>query len=493
MAGVGFELKKLFTARTAAGHIKAYTYSAIITTGPFALLTGMVLALQFLFGCYEVAAEDSRIFVAAVVYAFVFSQILSSGFTLVMTRYLADSLSIGRYQDITASLFGLGAILTTIGGVAAGVFFWDKPLPLMTKWLAYLFFAQLLLVWTESVYLTAVKKYKRLLLSYLAGVVVSILLAWWFLDASWLPAEQAGLLAMDIGMGLIALLFLLHITAYFGLPSAGMNFAFLSYFERHWRLFLIALSYTLGLFLPNILIWQGPHGVEVAGTFRYDPVYDIVTFYAFLSILPLMMMFVVSVETNFYERYAMYFSHITRKGNFREIDDARKDLLHTLWFELYHIIEFQLVFTLIFLALGSYVLAGAGITYSQVNMYDVILFGAFFTGLLQLIYILLIYFDYQRDVLLVAGVFFISNLVLGLAGLLVLGEKSYGFTFFLSAVISFLTGFARLNHFSKRINYLVFCSQPVFYHPTRGWLTRLVQHLYGERYVDIEQGKEGQA
>ena len=41
MAGVGFELKKLFTARTAAGHIKAYTYSAIITTGPFALLTGM--------------------------------------------------------------------------------------------------------------------------------------------------------------------------------------------------------------------------------------------------------------------------------------------------------------------------------------------------------------------------------------------------------------------------------------------------------------------
>ena len=78
MAGVGFELKKLFTARTAAGHIKAYTYSAIITTGPFALLTGMVLALQFLFGCYEVAAEDSRVFVASVVYAFVFSQILSS-------------------------------------------------------------------------------------------------------------------------------------------------------------------------------------------------------------------------------------------------------------------------------------------------------------------------------------------------------------------------------------------------------------------------------
>ena len=493
MAGVGFELKKLFTARTAAGHIKAYTYSAIITTGPFALMTGMVMAVQLLFGYYGIPAEASRIFVASVVYAFVFSQILSSGFTMVLTRYLADSLSLGRYQDVTASLLGLGSILTAAGGVAAGCFFWGKPLSLVTKWLGYLFFAQLLLVWAESVYLSAVKQYKRLLLSYLAGVFVSIGLAWYFLASAWLPAEQAGLLAMDIGMGLIVLLFLLHITAYFGMPQQGMNFAFLSYFERHWRLFLIASFYATGLFLPNILIWQGPQGVEVAGTFRYAPIYDIVTFYAFLSILPLMMMFVVSVETNFYERYAVYFSHITRKGNFREIDDARKDLLHTLWFELRHIVEFQLVFTLIFLALGSYVLAGAGITYSQVNMYDVILFGAFFTGLLQLIYILLIYFDYQRDVLIVSSIFLLSNLILGLAGLRVFGEQSYGFTFFVSATISFLAGFERLSHFAKRINYLVFCSQPVFYRPTQGWLTRLVQKMYGERYVNLERGKEENA
>ena len=52
MAGVGFELKRLFRARTAAGHIKAYSYSAIVTPGPFALLTSMVLAIQMLFQIY---------------------------------------------------------------------------------------------------------------------------------------------------------------------------------------------------------------------------------------------------------------------------------------------------------------------------------------------------------------------------------------------------------------------------------------------------------
>ena len=486
MAGVGFELKKLFTARTAAGHIKAYSYSAIITAGPFALMTSMVLAVQSLFAYYGVADASSQLFVASVVYAFVFSQIFSAGFIMVLTRYLADSLSLERFKDITASLFGMGAILTVLGAVVAGAFFWHKPLPLLTKWLGYLFFAELLLAWTESVYLSAVKRYSRLLVSYLAGVLLSVFLVWLFLGYVDLQPEQSGLLAMDMGMGLINLLFLLHITSYFGLSGDGQNFAFLPYFERHWRLFLTATFYMLGLFLPNMIIWQSDWGVLVGGTYLYSPVYDVVTFYAFLSILPLMTMFVVTVETNFYERYAHYFAYITQKGNFREIDDARKDLLHTLWFELRHIVEFQLVFTLVALAIGNYLLSWSGITYNQVNMYNVLLFGAFFTGLLQLVYILLVYFDHQKSVLSLSVVFLLVNLVLGVWGLYYGGSYSYGFTFFLAAALSFIWAFNKLNHFAKRINYLVFCSQPVFYRPTNGFLTKLTLWLYGDAYVNLE-------
>ena len=54
MAGVGFELRKLFQAKTMTGHVKAYSYSAIITAGPFALMTGMVLAVQLLFAYYGI-------------------------------------------------------------------------------------------------------------------------------------------------------------------------------------------------------------------------------------------------------------------------------------------------------------------------------------------------------------------------------------------------------------------------------------------------------
>ena len=67
MAGVGFELKKLFRARTATGHLRAFSYSAIITSGPFLLLTGMVLGIQMLFLMTGVSDEEQGLFVASVV------------------------------------------------------------------------------------------------------------------------------------------------------------------------------------------------------------------------------------------------------------------------------------------------------------------------------------------------------------------------------------------------------------------------------------------
>ncbi|MBQ9364555.1 MAG: exopolysaccharide Pel transporter PelG [Schwartzia sp.] len=488
MAGVGFELRKLFADRTAVGQIKAYSYSAVITAGPFALLTLMVLVVQAFYSFFDVDESTREQFVAYIVYAFIFSQVISSGFTMVLTRYIADCLSVARWNDVTASMLGMGAILSIIGGVIVTIYYWGTPLPFLSKILAYLFFALLMFVWTEGVYLSAIKRYMRLMLGYAGGMVTSSIMMYVLLKYAddYFSADQAGLLALVIGMTVIAIAFLLLVTAHFGLPNGALNFAFLPYFERHYRLFFSSFFHMLGTFIPNMIIWFGPLGVVAGNSHRYAPVYDILTFYAFLSILPMMMLFVVAVETNFYEKYSLYFTAVTRKGNFHAIDNARRNLLHTMWFELRHVVEYQLVFTLVWLALGSYLLNFAGITYAQINMFNVILFGTFFVGILQLIYILLIYFDYQKDVMIISLLYVILNVVLGLVGFEFIGEMSYGFTFFLAAAISCAVGLWRLNHFAKRINYFVFCSQPVFYRPPNGILTKFTLWLYGERYVNLE-------
>lgn len=492
MAGVGFELKKLFSARTVIGNLRAYSYTAAITAGPFALLTGMVLGVQVLFHLYGVdTGESANIFTAAIVYAFIFSQILTAGFTMVITRYVTDCIFVHHYRDVSSSLWGMSAILVVIGSIAGLLFYWGKPLELLTRVLGYLCFIQLLPAWLGTIYLTAVKRYKTLLIGYLSGVVLAVGMAAMLLGLGWLLPEQSGLLAMNLGIFLMDLAFFLQITQYFGLPRDGEMFAFLPYFEKHGRLFLFSFFYMAGLFTPNILIWQGSWGVLVGGTYLYAPVYEIVTFYAFLSILPTMMLFAVSVETRFYEAYAVYFHYILQKGNFRQIDDARRRLLKVLWFELQHIVEYQLVFTLVFLALGNYLLSGAGLDYNQVTMYNVLLFGAFFTGLLQVFCVLLLYFDNQQGAMPVAGCYFGANLVLGFIGLIWGGPETYGFTFFLASLAAFLLGIHKLSDFSQHINSFVYCGQPVFYQPPQGPLTRLTQWLYGEHYVNLDRTGRG--
>lgn len=133
MAGVGFELKKLFKARTATGKLKAYSASLVITTGPFILLAGMMLTIQGLFAKAQVPQSESLLFIGTTVYAFVFSQILSSGFVTAQTRYLADCLSEKRYGDITASLFGINALLLGLGALAAFLFYLPVPFPGWTR------------------------------------------------------------------------------------------------------------------------------------------------------------------------------------------------------------------------------------------------------------------------------------------------------------------------------------------------------------------------
>ena len=335
----------------------------------------------------------------------------------------------------------------------------------------------------------AVKRYKKLLLGYLSGVLLTAAVAVLLIGQPWLLPEQSGLLAMNCGLLLIDLVFFVQITQYFGLPRGGQMFAFLPYIERHWRLFLVSLCYMTALFIQNIIIWQGPWGVRVAETWTYVPVYDIVTFYAFLSILPTMMLFVVSVETLFYTAYAQYFHYILQKGDFRQIATARRKLLQVLWFELEHVAEYQLVVTLVCLALGNYLLSGTGLNYNQVTMYNVLIFAAFFTGLLQVFCVLLLYFDAQRGVLPVAVLYLGLNVVLGLLGLWYGGPVSYGFTFFAASLVAFLLSVRQLSDFSRHIDYFVYAGQPLFYRPPQGPLTRLTRWLYGDAYAEMEVTK----
>lgn len=486
MAGVEFELKKLFRARTAAGKLKAYSWSLIITTGPFVLLASMVLFIQLLFAWLAVPESQSDLFIGTTVYAFIFSQLLASGFVAVQSRYLADCLSEKKYGDMTASLFGVQAILLVLGALAGLIFYAGSPLPWPDQLLGYLFFSELLLIWSQGVYLTAVRRFKNLIWGYLAGAGIGVAVAAVLLFQTALPAGRCATLGVVCGLGVIVLSLYLSIFAYFGLPGQGRVFWFLPYLDRHWRVFLEACCYSLALFLPNLLIWQGPWSQVTAGTYRFAPVYDVITCYAFISILPLRTMFVVSAETEFYDRYAVYFDAIIHKGNYRDIEDARQVLLFTIWYELRKVMGFQFLFTLLFLAGGTYVLNLANVDYEASNLYNILLMAAFFTGVTEVVSILFLYFDAQPESLRLMALFLGLNLVLSGVGMYFFSTDSYGFTFFLASGAALFYGLHSLSRFADKLNYYIFCGQPVFYRPRQALMTKICRRLYPE--ADTEKG-----
>jgi len=193
--------------------------------------------------------------------------------------------------------------------------------------------------------------------------------------------------------------------------------------------------------------------------------------------LPVMVIFVTFTELHFYAKYATYFQLITEKGNFKEIADARADLLHVLWSELRNLIEIQLVFTIVFLALGNSLLPKIGLTYATLNMYNLIVLGAYCIGILQVIVTILLYVEDRRGAVGITFGFLVANIAFNYVSLQ-LGENTYGFGFFLAAFLALSLSLWRLWYFTKRIDYYVFCSQPVFRNMEPGWLARLTGRMY---------------
>ncbi len=483
MAGIGFELKKLFQEKSAAGYLKAYTYTAIVTAGPFVLMTGMILLVQIMFNIFDIGYAQKELYTLSIIYPFVFSHIISSGFSMLITRYLADLLYNENYDEIAPSLYGILSLTLFVGSILAIAFFWNKPLDIVLKFLTYTFFMQMIIIWIEGVYLSALKDYVKILKAYLIGAAVGVsfsLLVFYF---KFLPIIYGVLLAMNLGAFFTTFLLFAGIEKFFK-KNNYKNYLFLASFEEIQRLFFVNFFYTLSVYIPNIIVWQGPLGVENNGTYLYAPIYDVATFYAFLSILPVVIIFVVATEINFYEKYATCFMYITGKGNLREIENSCKDMLFVLWAELRNIFELQFVFSIIFIAVGNYIMPKLGNTGELISMYNLIVFAAYCTGMLQLITIFLLYFEDKMGALYVCSFFLFTNILFNIVGSIFFGEVSYGFTFFLSAFISLVVALWRLQFFAKRLIYFIFCSQPLFYKKKNGIFSKIAYWLHSQPEVE---------
>jgi uncharacterized membrane protein len=475
MAGIGFELKKLFKGSGFFSNLRAYAYSALVSLGPFILCTIVIVAIMQFLGYMDISFKDRELFIASVVYSFIFSQIIVSGFKMIITRFIADMLYGEKFEYIMPSLYGVLSITIPLSGIIGILFFWNSPLQFEIKLVSYLLFIELVIVFIMMEYLSTLKDYMKIVKSFLTGIGTILVLSFVFLQFTSLQPVFGLLLAMDLGFFTIIVSLMVFLKNFFG-KSANKYFEFVRHLDKYPALFFVALFYTLGLYIHNFLFWTSELGVRIGGTYIYAPAYDVPTFYAFLSIMPSMIVFVVSIETSFYDKYKAYYTLITGKGNLKDIENAKKDMTRTLWSEIRNIMELQLFFTLVFVAAGYYLLPKIGLSQLSVDIFDLLVIGAYFNIIMLIIILLLLYFEDRKGALFVSATFFASNLIFTYVTMHY-SENTYGLGFFLAALVSMILALIELLVYLKNINYHTFCGQPIIYKEKKGLFGRLVDAL----------------
>ena len=117
MAGIGFSLRKLFKDKSFFGYAKAYSWTGMVTTGPFVGTAALILGVQFLYTSFGISDFLRYLFIESLIYAFIFSHIVVSGFNMVITRYIADKMYEHDLKSILSSMFGVFSLVLAVGGI----------------------------------------------------------------------------------------------------------------------------------------------------------------------------------------------------------------------------------------------------------------------------------------------------------------------------------------------------------------------------------------
>ena len=92
MAGIGFELKRLFRRKGLFATMRAYGYAGIVCTGPMLLGVLLQVGILVLCGLWGVGRANQDLLVCMVTYTLLASLTLTSFFSMPVTRFLADML-----------------------------------------------------------------------------------------------------------------------------------------------------------------------------------------------------------------------------------------------------------------------------------------------------------------------------------------------------------------------------------------------------------------
>lgn len=460
MAGVGFELKKVFKDNSSLlTTMKGYSVTAVVTEGPMVLTVLLLFLLRFLMRKAGASYRDQEIFLFMITYVMIFSLIFSNTVLMFSDRFISDCIYKNELDKILPSFWGILFFLLVLGGGAALVYLLTLPVSLPFRAAALLQFSSMLALWVQIAFLSAVKQYLRILAGFVAGAVLALLVSVGLLHAGISPL-------MSVMWGAAAGFFLMMVFLLTQLlrcyPQGNFQlFSFFPALDEYKILIATGFFMALGLFAHNFVVWTGRYANRVFPTGVYCSRYDVPAFFAAFTILPMLVQFVVSLEVNFCVKNRYYFSTILRGGRLLDIRAAKKDMEKTLFRELAHMMEIQILFTILSVTFLARLLSWFGLDPDMVSIFRILCFGYLLYGFFKTLTILLLYFDDRTGACASAALFALLSILFTFLSL-GLELSVWGIGFWAAGAAASLFALLRLRWYVKTLEYHVFCRQPLF-------------------------------
>ncbi len=458
MAGIGFELKKIYGRKTLAANLWGAIYATMTTIGPAVLSAALMLVLKFLLDRSGLTVLESRFFISSATTAFVLATLASLVFAAPISRYISDCIFLEREQDICPSAFGALALSTMLSGIlmlllCVGIFLSSDDVPMVFLAVYYLLGVLVTDVYTMMTYASALKHYKTLTFGFLLGVVLGIGL--FFLCDSWHLVDRvtAGTVGLAVCYMVVLCALVFQCVKAFGMPK-GRYFAFLSYFRRYPKLTIAGAAYSFGLYCPTLIYWLFSGMIEHVNIFQTTPTYDIALFLAVVVNMPSLVIFVVKVETAFYEKYTSYVSALNN-GTYAMIQKEREVMSRVLRYQLFFVYEIQLIITVVLVCLvfvfSPYLNAGT----QMLDMFAVLSLGVYAVFCMYFTIVVFYYFSDYGGACISACVFLGVTAVCAVVAVLLGGF--YPMPLLIGGLCGWVVAFLLLRRRMSRLDSFLMC------------------------------------
>lgn len=476
MAGIGFELKKLFAEKGIILKIRANLYASLVVTGPMLLGILLLLGARYISTWAGATQHQQDLIIVIITYSLLFSLLLASVLLFVLSRYIADMIYIEELERILPSMYGAMVLLLAIGGIAWIVFLVLSTLPFQYSIFSFILFCEGIIVWIQINYITAVKDFRQILVGFIIGILSGLIVGY-LLTLVIADIIIALLFGVCFAYGVIIVNFTVVLHRYFP-TGKGTSLKFFEWIEKYPTLPFVGFYATLGLFIHLMLMWASPWGVQVHGLFYHAPAHDIPALLAFLTGLISIVTFVTSVEVNVYPRYRRYFKLLNGEGALSDIRKAYEEMITVLKEELLFLSLQQILVTIISIVVIGELLPylNLGFTSVMIGLFRVLCIGYGLYAISNALVLFLLYYSAYRQALIATLAFLVVN-TFGTIYTITLPEVYYGFGLVAASLVMYVISLYLLASYTKRIDFYIFTTQPIFFIEKKGLLTRIAQRL----------------